>query len=163
MDPERLQRLLACLVEVRNTDELFDLELRFAPYDEDDPIAARALYELAATRCQLARGPTPSRDGVTLSRPTPKYAREHFEVKGRVDTRIVRIGWADGQLVGSLYALRRLECGGVTYADAARARQRIHAVLDVVLSETTTQRPRRRVRARPAATAQNARTTHAAA
>ena len=62
MTAERLQRLVERLGEVRNTDELLDLEIVHGPFDEDDPLAASALFQIAAVRCHRARGPAPSRD-----------------------------------------------------------------------------------------------------
>jgi hypothetical protein len=138
MTPAQYERLLDRLSEVRNTDDLFDLELRVGPFDEEDAVAVRALFQLACARCHLSRGPVPSAERFTLVRPAPAYARERFEVRGRVGTRIVRVGWADGSLFGSLYALRLLECGVTNLADAASAHQRIRAVFDVVLDEVRT-------------------------
>lgn len=138
MNPEQYEKLLDRLAEVRNTDDLTDLEHRLAPFDEDDPLTVRALFQFACARCQFSRGPALSPDSFTLERPAPTYARERFEVRGRVGTRIVRVGWADGAFFGSLYALRLLECTGASFVDAAAARQRIDEVFDRVLDEVRT-------------------------
>jgi hypothetical protein len=135
MTPAQYDRLVDRLADVRNTDELFDLELRLGPFDEEDAIAAHALFRLSCARCQLSRGPAMQETEFALSRLPPAHARERFEVRGRIGTRIVRIGWADGELYGSLYALRILEAQGAAVADARRAHQRIRALLDVVLDE----------------------------
>lgn len=135
MTPERLERLLDRLADVRNTDDLFDLELRLGPFDEEDPVAARALFQLAAARCQLSRGPGLSWETFTLSSVAPAYARERFEVRGRAGTRIARVGWADGVLFGSLYMLRMLDPDADIFRQAASARQGILDVFDVVLDE----------------------------
>lgn len=135
MNPEQYEKLLDRLAEVRNTDDLTDLEHRLAPFDEEDPMTVRALFQFASARCQFSRGPGLSADTFTLERPAPAHARERFEVRGRVGTRIVRVGWADGAFFGSLYALRLLECAGDRFADAAAARQRIDDVFDGVLDE----------------------------
>lgn len=138
MNPEQFEQLLDRLTTVRNTDELFDLELRLGPLDEEDAIAARALFLLASIRCQLSRGPAPSADQFTLVRPAPEWGRERFEVRGRVGTRIVRVGWADGVLFGSLYAIARLRADDPGLAHAATARDRIVDCFDVVLEEVQT-------------------------
>lgn len=138
MNPEQYEKLLDRLVEVSNTDDLIDLEQRLAPFDEEDPITVRALFQLACARCQLSRGPALSPDTFTLTRPAPAHAREQFEVRGRAGTRIVRVGWADGAFFGSHYALRLLECAGESFADAAAARQRIDDVFDLVLDDVRT-------------------------
>lgn len=138
MNPEQLERLLDRLADVRNTDDLFDLELRLGPFDEEDPIAARALFQLACARCQLSRGPALSWETFTLTRPPPAYARERFEVRGRTGTRIARVGWADGVLFGSLYVLRRFDAGGDIFTDAASARRGLDDVFEVVLDEVRT-------------------------
>lgn len=135
MDSERVQRLLDRLSDVSNTDDLFDFEVHNGPFDEEDPLAARVLFQIAATRCQLSRGPAPSPDTFTLTRPAPARARDRFEVRGRIGTRVVRIGWADGTLFGSLYAIARLHCSANTLAHAAAAREHIIAQLDVVLED----------------------------
>lgn len=133
MDPAQLERLLDLLAKVHNTDDLFDLELRLGPFDEDDALAARALFQMASMRCHLSRGPAPSPDRFTLTRPPPAGARERFEVRGRMGTRIVRVGWADGEWFGSLYAIGRLGSDAACVADATDARERVVALLDVVL------------------------------
>jgi hypothetical protein len=138
MNPEQYEKLLDRLVEVSNTDDLIDLERRLAPFDEEDPITARALFQLACARCQLSRGPALSPDTFTLTRPAPAHARERFEVRGRAGTRIVRVGWADGAFFGSLYAIRLLQCSGEGYSDAAAARQRVDEILDTVHHEVRT-------------------------
>lgn len=138
MNPEQLERLLDRLSDVANTDDLFDLELRLGPFDEEDPVAVRALFQLASARCQLSRGPGLSWDGFRLNRAAPSYAREKFEVRGRAGTRIARVGWADGVLFGSLYVLRMLESRPGVFSDAASARDAMHAVFDVVLDEVRT-------------------------
>ena len=138
MNPEQLEQLRDRLADVGDTDALFELELRLAPMDEDDPVAVHALFELACARCQLARGPALSWQTFTLTRSAPPYVREGFEVRGRVGTRIARVGWADGVLFGSLYALRLLEGGALIFRDATTARRRIHDVFDVVLDEVRT-------------------------
>ena len=138
MNPEQLEQLLDRLSDVANTDELFDLELRLGPFDEEDPVAVRALFQLASARCQLSRGPGLSWDGFRLTRSAPAYARDMFEVRGRTGTRIARVGWADGVLFGSLYVLRTLEAGPDVFADAVSARDAIHAAFDVVLDEVRT-------------------------
>ena len=135
MNPEQYEKLLDRLADVSNTDDLIALEQRLAPFDEEDPITARALVQLACARCQLSRGPALSPERFTLTRDAPAHARERFEVRGRAGTRIVRVGWADGVFFGSLYAIRLLECSGERCADAAAARQRIHELLDSVLDE----------------------------
>lgn len=138
MNAEQLQRLVNRLVDVRNTDDLYDLEQRVGPFDEEDPNAAQALFHLAAIRCRLARGPAPSRAEFSLVRPPPAHVRERFEVRGRLGSRVVRVGWADGVLFGSLHAIARLECGDGCLADAAAARQRVIALFDVVIDEVRT-------------------------
>lgn len=138
MNADQLQRLEDRLSEVRTTDDLIDLEQRFGPFDEDDALCARALFRIACARCQLARGPAPSPDAFTLARPAPTHARERFEVRGRVGTRIARIGWADGELFGSLFVLRRLAVDATGMSAAASARDRITAVFDVVLEDVPT-------------------------
>jgi hypothetical protein len=135
MNPEQYEKLLDRLVEVRNTDDLIDLEHRLAPFDEDDPLTARALFQLACARCQLSSGPALSADRFSLTRPAPTQARLRFEVRGRAGTRIVRVGWADGTFFGSLYAIRLLESSGESFADAPAARQRIDEVFDTVADE----------------------------
>jgi hypothetical protein len=138
MTAERLQRLVERLVEVGNTDELLDLEILHGPFDEDDLLAARALFQIAAIRCHLARGPAPSPDSFTLIRPAPAQARERFEVRGRLGTRIVRVGWADGMLFGSLYAIACIACDDACLAHAATARAHIIERLHVVFEEGRT-------------------------
>lgn len=138
MTAEQLQRFVNRLADVRNTDDLYDLEQRAGPFDEEDPIAAQALFDLAAVRCRLARGPAPSRAEFVLVRPPPAHVRERFEVRGRMEARIVRVGWADGVLYGSLHAIMRLECGQACFADAASTRQRVIALFDVVIDEVRT-------------------------
>jgi hypothetical protein len=135
MNAEQLQRLLDRLSEVQNTDELIDLEHGHGPFDEDDALCERALFRIACARCHLARGPAPSPDTFTLERAAPAHARERFEVRGRVGTRIARVGWADGELFGSLYVLRLLAPDDTGLAVAKSARERINAVFDVVLDE----------------------------
>ncbi|CAN5614782.1 hypothetical protein BH23GEM9_BH23GEM9_35490 [soil metagenome] len=135
MKPEQFERLMDRLAEVRNTDDLFDLEVRLGPWDEEDALAARALFQLACTRCLLARGPAPSPDRFTLIQPAPEFGRERFEVRGRIGTRIVRVGWADGILFGSLYAIARLGSDDACFSQAASARERIVERFDVVLEE----------------------------
>lgn len=135
MTPEQLQRLLDRLADIYNTDDLFDLELRLGPFDEEDALGARALFHLAAARCQLSRGPALSPERFTLTRPEPHSARERFEIRGRIGTRIVRVGWADGVLFGSLYAIARLGSSDACFGSAATARARIIDRFDVVLHE----------------------------
>lgn len=135
MTSEQLQRLLDRLADIRNTDDLFDLELRLGPFDEEDALATRALFHLAAARCQLARGPALSPDRFTLTRPEPHPARERFEVRGRIGTRIVRVGWADGVLFGSRYAIDRLAADESVCACAMTARARILERFDAILDE----------------------------
>lgn len=135
MNPEQLERLLDQLIDVRNTDDLLDLELRLGPFDEEDPVAARALFQLATMRCQLARGPALSPDRFTLTRPAPSHVREGFELRGRMGTRIVRVGWADGVLFGSVYAIARLGSDDACFGSAVTARERIAERFDVVLRE----------------------------
>jgi hypothetical protein len=135
MTPRQLERLTARLPDVRNTDDLYDLELRFGPFDEEDAVAKRALFQLASARCQLARGPALSPERFTLSYPAPPHARDGFELRGRMDARIVRVGWADGMLFGSAYAIDRIRCDDGCLANAVAARERIVAHLDAVLSE----------------------------
>jgi hypothetical protein len=132
MNAEQLQRLQNRLSEVRNTDELIDLEHRLGPFDEDDALAVSALFRIACVRCHLARGPAPSPDTFTLTRAAPAHARERFEVRGRVGTRIARAVWADGELFGSLYVLSRLGRDTTGLAVAESARQRITAAFDAV-------------------------------
>jgi hypothetical protein len=138
MNPELLAQLLVWLTSVRNTDDLFDLELRLGPLDEDDAIAARALFLLACMRCHLSRGPAPSAEQFTLMRPAPEQGRERFEVRGRVGTRIARVGWVDGVLFGSLFMIARLGRDDACFANAATARERIIDSFDVVLEEVPT-------------------------
>ena len=140
MNPEQLQRLLDRLVDIRNTDDLFDLEQRFAPFDEDDALTRRALFQIACTRCHLSRGPTLSPDTFALARPAPSRAREQFEMRGRVGTRTVRIGWADGELYGSLYAMARLGSAVPCIADAATARALLTEMFDAI--ECVDEQPR---------------------
>jgi hypothetical protein len=135
MNPEQFERLLDRLADVHNTDDLFDLEQRLGPFDEEDMLAARALFQIATLRCQLARGPALSPDRFTLTRPAPSYVREGFEVRGRIGMRIVRVGWADGVLFGSLYAIARLGSSDACFGSAATARARIIDRFDVVLHE----------------------------
>ena len=135
MTPDQLQRLLDRLADIRNTDDLFDLELRLGPFDEEDALAARALFHIAAIRCQLSRGPALSPDRFTLTRPEPHPVRERFEVRGRIGTRIVRVGWADGVLFGSLYAIARLGGSDACFGNAATARARVIDRFDVILHE----------------------------
>jgi hypothetical protein len=138
MNADQLQRLEDRLSEVRTTDDLIDLEERLGPFDEDDALGARALFLIACARCLLARGPAPSPHAFTLTRPAPTHARERFEVRGRAGTRIARIGWADGELFGSLYMLRLLAADPIGMSAAASARERITAVFDVVLDDVRT-------------------------
>lgn len=138
MTPEQLQRLLDRLIDVRSTDELSDLEVRLGPFDEEDVLAARALFELASLRCQLSRGPAPSPDRFTLTRPGPAHARERFELRGRLGSRIVRVGWADGELFGSLYGINRLGNDEAAFAHAQSARARIVDCFEAVLDEVRT-------------------------
>lgn len=138
MTAERLHSLVERLGEVRNTDELLDLEILHAPFDEDDPVAARALFQIVAMRCHLARGPAPSPESFTLIRPAPARARERFEVRGRLGTRIVRVGWADGMLFGSLYAIACIACDDARLAHAATARAYIVERLGVIIEDGRT-------------------------
>ncbi len=119
MAPDRYQSLLDRLSTARNTDELFDLELAFAPLDEEDTLTRRALFQFTCRRCELARGPAPSPDSFTLERSAPSFARRRFEVRGRIGSRIVRVGWGDGQLFGSLYGISHIQADG---ADLRRLR-----------------------------------------
>lgn len=135
MNAEQLERLLDRLADVRNTDDLLDLEVRLGPFDEEDALATRALFHLASMRCQLSRGPAPSPERFTLTCPAPAYVREGFEVRGRIGTRIVRVGWADGVLFGSLYAIARLGSSDVCFGNVVTARERIVECFDVVLRE----------------------------
>ena len=135
MNAEQLERLLDRLADVRNTDDLLDLEVRLGPFDEEDALATRALFHLASMRCQLSRGPAPSAERFTLTRPAPAYVHEGFEVRGRIGTRIVRVGWADGVLFGSLYAIARLGSSDVCFGNVVTARERIVECFDVVLRE----------------------------
>jgi hypothetical protein len=135
MTAEQLKRLSERLSEVRNTDDLLQLEMALGPFDEEDGVAAQALFRIAATRCQLARGPAPAPESFMLTKPAPEHARERFEVRGRLDNRIVRVGWADGTLFGSLYALARLGRGGARHDDATTAREHIVRRLDAVTDE----------------------------
>lgn len=135
MAPNRYQLLLDRLSTTRNTDELFDLELAFAPLDEEDTLTRRALFQFACRRCDLARGPAPSPERFALERPAPAMARCRFEVRGRMGSRIVRVGWADGQLFGSLFGIGHIEADGADLRDAADAERRIRASFDVVLEE----------------------------
>lgn len=130
-----MQRLLALLPDVRNTDDLLDLEHRLGPFDEEDALDAHALFLIAALRCRLASGPAPSSETFSLTRSGPAHAPERFEVRGRMGTRIVRVGWADGMLFGSLYGLRRVGADEPYFADAESARQRIRAHFDEVIEE----------------------------
>jgi len=139
MDFERMQRLLDGLGEIDNSDDLLDFELLNGPFDEDDPHAARVLFQIAAVRCQLARGPAPSAETFALTLPAPKRSRHRFEVRGRIGTRIVRVGWADGMLFGSLYAIARLHLDATTLAHAVVAREIINEQFDVVLDEMPAQ------------------------
>lgn len=134
MTAEQLQRVIDLSMEVRNTDDLYGLELRTGPYDEEDPVAARALFHLAAVRCRLARGPAPSPSGFLLARPAPDSPREWFEMRGRMGSRIVRVGWADGVLYGSLHAIRHLE-GRDACCDPVVTRQHLVGLFDVVIDE----------------------------
>ncbi len=138
MKPEQYQRLLDRLFEVRNTDELFDLEVAFAPFDEEDGVAQRALFQLACRWCHLARGPAPAQESFELVRRPPDAAHHRFEVRGRIGQRIVRVGWADGALFGSLYALRRLEHAHDPARTAASAQAWIRASLDAVIEDVPT-------------------------
>ena len=138
MTPEQLQRLLDRLADIRNTDDLFDLELRLGPFDEEDALAARALFHLAAARCQLSRGPALSPERFTLTRPEPRPAAERFEIRGRIGTRIVRVGWADGVLFGSIYAIDRLGADESVCSCAITTRARIRERFDAVLEEVRT-------------------------
>lgn len=131
-----MQRLLDLLPDVRNTDDLLDLEHRLGPFDEEDAVDARALFLLAAFRCRLAHGPAPSPGAYALIRPAPAGGVERLEVRGRMGNRIVRIVWIDGALYGSLHALRRLGLRGADFVDAESARLRIRGVLDEVIEET---------------------------
>ena len=135
MTPEQLERLLNRLPDVKSTDELYDLELRLAPFDEDDAIGRRALFHLASARCQLARGPAYTFDRFTLTCPEPSAARDRFEIRGRVGTRIARVVWADGVLCGSLYVIAMLGGDAHAFRDARTARQHITAVFDHVFDE----------------------------
>src|SRR5690606_22389706 len=108
MTPDQLERLLNRLPDVKSTDELYDLELRLAPFDEEDAVGKRALYHLASARCQLARGPALPFERFTLTCPEPPVAQDRFEVRGRVGSRITRIAWVDGVLCGSLYVIAML-------------------------------------------------------
>lgn len=136
MSPEQYQRLLARLSSVRNTDELLDVELSFAPLDEDDPLAQRALFELACRRCHLARGPAPLQARFALRVPRSASVRHCVELRGRMGSRIVRVGWADGTLFGSRYAIVRLQraLGGARdVAEAERIiRSRMASVIEPV-------------------------------
>lgn len=138
MTAERLQRLLEQLGQIRNTDELLDLECACGPFDEEDRHCARALFEIGALRRHLAKGPAPSPESFSLIRPAPARARERFEVRGRLGRRIVRVGWADGELFGSRYAIACIACDDVALSNAAVARQHIIARLDVVFEEEST-------------------------
>lgn len=135
MNPAQLEQLLDLLAEVHNTDGLFDLEQRFGPFDEEDALAVRALFQIASMRCHLSRGPAPSPDRFTLTRPPPAGARERFEVRGRLGPRIVRVGWADGVWFGSQYAINRLGPDAACVVHATDARDRVLALLDVVLDD----------------------------
>lgn len=135
MTPKQMQRLQNLLPDVRTTDDLLDLELRLGPFDEEDAIAAHALFLIAATRCRLAFGPAPAWEQFSLASTAPPSSRQRIEVRGRIGTRIARVVWADGGLFGSHYALRRLDRTDDRCADPDAARQRIHAVFDEVLEE----------------------------
>lgn len=138
MTAEQLKRLVDRLTDVRNTDDLYDLEQRWGPFDEEDPIATQALYHMASTRCRLARGPALSRGDFVLVRPPPSHARERFEVRGRLGSRIARVVWADGELYGSLYVIACLEGSRTCFVDGVSLRERVTAVFDVVLDEVRT-------------------------
>lgn len=140
MNAEQLQRLLDRLVDIRSTDELFDLELRFAPFDEDDALTRRALFQIACVRCHLSRGPSLSLESFALSRPAPPHSREQFEVRGRVGMRTVRVGWCDGELYGSLYAIARLNPTTPYITDAATARALVTRLFDSI--EVVEEQPR---------------------
>lgn len=135
MTQEHFERLQNRLMDVRNTDDLFDLELRLGPFDEEDPLGERALFQLAGARCQLSRGPALSAERFTLMRAAPACASARFEVRGRVGTRITRVVWADGELFGSLYVLRLLDGRGVDTTDAKTARALVHSVFDIVMED----------------------------
>jgi hypothetical protein len=139
MTPEQLQRLTDRLADVCNTDDLYELEVRLGPFDEGDPVAARALFMIATMRCRLAGGPAISADTFVLEAPPPATAVERFEIRGRMGTRIVRVGWADGALFGSLHALARVTCVNGDLGDCSRARQRIVSALDHVIDELPAQ------------------------
>jgi hypothetical protein len=138
MNPAQLKQLLDLVAEVQNTDGLFDLEQRFGPFDEEDALAVRALFQIACMHCHLSRGPSPSPDRFTLTRPPPANAHDRFEVRGRMGTRIVRVGWADGVWFGSVYAINRLGSDAACVARATDARDRVLALLDVVLDDGRT-------------------------
>ncbi|MBR9988509.1 MAG: hypothetical protein KFH98_02080 [Gemmatimonadetes bacterium] len=135
MTPRQFERLMDRLADIRNTDELYDLEQRLAPFDEDDVVARRALFHLAAARCQLARGPALSPERFTLTHPAPARSHEEFQLRGRLGTRIVRVGWADGEWYGSLHAIALLAGDHERFADAATARRHVLERMDVVLGE----------------------------
>jgi hypothetical protein len=130
VDRRRLAAFREGIVHARSTDDLFDLERRLGPIDEDDPAAEELCYELRATACHLSRGPAPAR--FTLVRPPPIDARLSFHVRGRIGERIATVVWADGRLYGSLYALARLEARAVDDSDPGRALERIRAAFDRV-------------------------------
>jgi len=135
MTPDQLERLLNRLPDVKSTDELYDLELRLAPFDEEDAVGKRALYHLASARCQLARGPALPFERFTLTCPEPPVAQDRFEVRGRVGSRITRIAWVDGVLCGSLYVIAMLGGDAHAFPDAETARARIRVVFDEVFDE----------------------------
>lgn len=133
MSPEQLARLLDRLPDVKSTDELYDLELRLAPFDEEDAVGKRALFHLASARCQLARGPALPVERFTLTCPEPANGTNRFEVRGRVGTRIGRVAWVDGVLCGSLYIIAMLGGDPHAFPDPDIARERIHAIFDHVV------------------------------
>lgn len=51
-------------------------------------------------------------------------------------TRIVRVGWADGKLYGSRYAIARIGGEAVVPNDVAAARARIMGRFDVVFEDS---------------------------
>lgn len=133
MQATTLARFRSAIDKARSTDDLTDLERRFAPLDEDDPDALELLFELCAAACQLSRGPAPSRHSFRLERPVPPAARARFHVRGRIGERIATVVWADGRLYGSLYALARLEARRFDWTDSAAALERIRAAFDHVI------------------------------
>lgn len=132
MDRTSLAVFRRAIVVARSMDDLFDVERRLGPIDEDDPAAEDLCYDLRAAACYLSRGPAPARDRFTLIRPPPRGARHSFRVKGRIGTRIASVVWADGRLFGSLYALARLEARPSDDSDPERALERIVASFEYV-------------------------------